>query len=138
MTITPITGGCLCGGVRYEYNADIGPASICHCEDCRRVTGSAFNVSILIQSEHFQLTAGELKKFVKIGDSGGEITRCFCPDCGSPIIGYWPHRSEISFLKAGSLDDPSLVLPGHQSWTQSAVSWAHIPSDLPAFEKGRR
>ena len=132
-----VTGGCLCGSVRYEYDGEVGPAAICHCADCRRVTGSAFNVSVRMQKEHFRLVSGELKSFTVTAESGNDVIRFFCPACGSPIYTLSPHRPDSYFVKAGSLDDPTLVKPAHQAWTKSAVSWAHIPPDLPSFEKGR-
>lgn len=132
-----VTGGCLCGSVRYQYDGDVGPAAICHCADCRRVTGSAFNVSVRMQKEHFRLVSGELQSFTVKAESGNDVTRFFCPACGSPIYTLPPHRPDSYFVKAGSLDDPTLVKPAHQAWTSSAVSWAHIPPDLPSFEKGR-
>lgn len=132
-----VTGGCLCGAVRYEYEGEVGPAAICHCADCRRVTGSAFSVSVRLKKAGFRIVGGEVKTFVKLSDEGSEITRCFCPECGSQVYGFRPQRPGTYFVKAGTLDDPDIVRPADQFWTRSAVSWAHIPPDLPAFEKNR-
>lgn len=137
MSGTVVTGGCLCGAVRYEYDGEVGPAGICHCADCRRVTGSAFNVSVPMKQAQFRLVSGALKSFTVRAESGNDVTRCFCPDCGSPIYTLPPHRPDTYFVKAGTLDDPGLVRPAHQAWTRSAVAWAHIPPELPSFEKGR-
>ena len=41
-----ITGGCLCGAVRFAYTGAVGPGAYCHCTDCRRITGSAFSISV--------------------------------------------------------------------------------------------
>ena len=135
--MTTATGGCLCGALRYEYDGQPGAALICHCQDCRRVTGAAFNTSVRMKSENFRVVSGELKCFTNRADSGNEVTRCFCPECGSPIYTIPPHRPGTFFVKAGSLDDPAIVKPEHQSWTSSAVSWAHIPPDLPGSERNR-
>jgi len=81
-----MAGGCLCGGVRYAYTGEVGPAAYCHCADCRRCTGSAFNISVRLEACGFTITAGTPKGFTKAGDSGQELTRHFCPDCGSPIF----------------------------------------------------
>ncbi len=132
-----VTGGCLCGSVRYEYDGEVGHAAYCHCSDCRRVSGGPFTISVRMDKEHFRLVKGEVKSFVSLSDAGTQIARCFCPECGSPIYGYRPESGDRFFVKAGTLDDPSLVQPSDQFWTKSAVSWGRIPPNLPAFETGR-
>lgn len=132
-----VTGGCSCGAVRYEYDGVVGPAAYCHCADCRRVSGGPFTISVRMDRTHFKLVKGAVKDFVSLSDAGSEVARCFCPDCGTPIYGYRPQHGDRFFVKAGTLDDPSLVEPDSQFWTRSAVAWAHISPDLPSFEKAR-
>lgn len=131
------TGGCLCGTVRYAYAGDIDAAGYCHCEDCRRCTGSAFNISVGLALAQFTITAGTPKGYIRTADSGHELTRYFCPDCGSPLYTASPRHPDTIYVKAGSLDDPSLVRPGHQNWTSRTVPWSVLDPALPAFEKGR-
>jgi hypothetical protein len=66
----PITGGCLCGAVSYASDGPILVAAICHCADCRRCTGSAFNVSVALPPDGFRITKGVPKGFTKLADSG--------------------------------------------------------------------
>jgi hypothetical protein len=132
-----LTGGCLCGGVRYRYEGEVRDANYCHCEDCRRVSGSAFGVSVPVEAAGFAIVKGEPRGYTSAGESGRSVTRFFCPDCGSPLFTVPPLHPETRFLKAGSLDDPSAVRPARQSWTRSRVSWAAIDPDLPSTEKGR-
>jgi hypothetical protein len=42
------------------------------------------------------------------------------------------------FIKAGSFDDPSIVKPSRQAWTQSRVEWAEIESDIASYETNRK
>jgi len=74
---TVITGGCLCGNIRFAYKGVLGTAAYCHCSDCRKCTGSAFSVSVAMEIEHFEITAGSLKGFAKKGDSGNDLTHLF-------------------------------------------------------------
>jgi len=131
-----MTGGCLCGAVRYEYDGEIGPANYCHCTDCRRSTASAFNIRVRVAAARFRLLKGQPRGFTKTGDSGGELTRHFCTECGSPLFTSSPRHPEVLYLKAGSLDDPSVVRPAHQIWLQSRVKWALIGDNLPGFARG--
>lgn len=132
-----ISGGCLCGAVRYELAGDLGPAGYCHCEDCRRVSGSAFGVSVRVAAAAFRIVAGSPKSFTKSGDSGRPVTRCFCGDCGSPLYTLPPLHPDVVFIKAGSLDDPSVVRPNRQAWTRSRVSWAEIDPGIVSYETSR-
>ncbi len=131
-----LTGRCLCGRVTYEFRGAIGPASYCHCEDCRRCTGSAFNISVRLTLADFHVTSGEPGSFTKRADSGRELTRHFCRDCGSPIFTSAPKHPEHIYVKAGTLDDPSTVEPAQQDWVASAVPWAQIGPDVRGFAKG--
>jgi hypothetical protein len=130
-------GGCLCTYVRYRYEGVFGPAAYCHCEDCRRVTGSAFNVGVRIEVSGLVLVGGAVKTHTKFADSGHPISRSFCPDCGSPLYTASRRHPEWYYLKAGSLDDPTLVMPRYQSWSDSAVSWRIIDPELPSHPRTR-
>ena len=129
-------GHCLCGYVSYEYSGHIGPANYCHCEDCRRSTGSAFNIGVRFDVAGFRIVSGNPKAFTKRGESGFELTRHFCPECGSPIYTSSPRHPEYIYIKAGTLDDPNLVRLTHQNWVISAVPWSKIAETLQAFTKG--
>jgi hypothetical protein len=131
-----VRGRCLCGYVRYEYAGTVGPANYCHCEDCRRCTGSAYNIGVRFEKSELRILSGSLKGFTKSADSGQELTRHFCPECGSPIFTSAPKHPEYVYVKAGTLDDPSIVEPANQNWVSSAVLWSRIGDDLPGFERG--
>jgi len=132
-----VTGSCLCGAIRFTYHGEIGFAAICHCSDCRKCTGSAFNVSIGVEVALLSLSGNSLKNFTKKADSGHNITRHFCANCGSPIFTSSSVHPDRYYVKAGVFDDPDVVKPAYQSWLRSKVSWAEIPPCLPAHEKKR-
>ena len=134
---TSITGGCLCARVRFACAAPLGEAAYCHCADCRKCTGSAFNVSVGVETRSFAITAGSPRGFAKQADSGMELTRHFCPDCGSPLFTSSPRHPDRVYVKAGAFDDPKFIEPAYQSWTRSSVSWATIRPGLPAYETRR-
>jgi len=123
--------------VLYQYSGPVGPANYCHCEDCRRCTGSAFNIGVRLEAEGFRVASGTTSGFTKRADSGSELTRHFCPQCGSPIFTSSPKHPEYVYVKGGTLDDPTVVKPTHQNWVASAVSWSEIDRDIESFTKGR-
>jgi hypothetical protein len=130
-------GGCLCGYVRYEHAGEPGGANYCHCPDCRRTTGSAFSIGVRARIDELRIISGRVKAYTKIADSGNEITREFCPECGSSLFTRSPAHPEFVYIKAGSLDDPSLVKPACQIWTEMAVPWARIDEGLATYQRGR-
>jgi hypothetical protein len=132
-----VTGGCLCGGVQFTYEGDIGPAGYCHCSDCRRCTGGAYTLSVRLLTSGFEVHCGSFGHFTKSGDNGQALTRHFCSSCGAPIYTSFEHRPEFIHVKAGAFDDPSVVLPAHETWTRSRVVWAEIPSGIASYERGR-
>jgi hypothetical protein len=132
-----ISGGCLCGATRYEYEGEPGPATYCHCRDCQHVTGSAFNVGVRLERAKFRVVRGDAKTFVKVGDSGRTIERSFCPECGAPLFTTAPHRPDSVWVKAGSLDLGARIEPVDQIWTDSRVTWGVIAEDLPSHTRNR-
>jgi hypothetical protein len=133
-----VSGRCNCGNVTYEYVGEVGPANYCHCVDCRRSTGSAFNIGVRLDAAAFSISSVAPKAFTKRGDSGRELTRHFCAECGSPIYTSSPSHREYVYVKAGTLDDATIVEPTHQNWVVSAVAWSRIDDRLRSFERSRR
>ncbi len=116
------TGQCLCGQVRYSFEGEPQMTAVCHCRNCQRQAGSAF--SILISLPKNAVSAeGEVKTYRDKGESGGEVDRQFCPECGSPVFTLIPNLPEMIFIKAGTLDDVEHLKPGIEFWTKSAQPW---------------
>ena len=79
-----IQGRCLCGHVRYEYSGRVGPANYCHCEDCRRCTGSAFNIGVGVPADSLRVS-GKVQSYPPDDGREAKTTREFCPTCGSRV-----------------------------------------------------
>src|ERR1044071_6679266 len=81
------TGGWLCGAVRYERGGEPVFSLQCHCRDCQRSSGTAYIAAMRVPASGFRITQGAPKRYVGKADSGHEIIRAFCGDCGSPPLG---------------------------------------------------
>ena len=55
----PLTGGCLCGGVRYEIDEELVSASYCHCTRCRRRTGTGASPEARIVPGSLRIVQGD-------------------------------------------------------------------------------
>ncbi len=84
-----IDGGCHCGFITYQGEADPEKAGICHCTDCQVLTGTAYRVSVPVAEASFKIS-GEPTVYVKTADSGNKREQAFCPRCGSPIYATSP------------------------------------------------
>ena len=74
-----LTGGCLCGAVRYECSAKPLLAGNCHCRDCQRSSGSAFVAVMVVPASSLRID-GPVKYYDSKADSGNNFTRGFCTD----------------------------------------------------------
>jgi hypothetical protein len=131
-----LSGGCLCGAVRYECNAEPLGMAICHCTHCQKVSGSAFSVNIVVPAPSVTWQ-GQSASYADTGDSGKPLSRKFCRNCGSSLATETEALPGAIIIKAGTLDDKSWLKPNYHIWTRSAQPWVQIPSGTTAFAKGR-
>jgi len=129
-----VTGGCLCGAVRYTAEADAASATVCHCRDCQKFTGSVFAALIMVPKAVLTLT-GPVKTFTGVGGSGKPILRHFCPECGSSIAEEPGTRPGMVILTVGTFDDPSVATPAREIFRDDAVPWVQVQGDIPRFAK---
>ncbi|HEY5338729.1 MAG TPA: GFA family protein [Rhizomicrobium sp.] len=130
----PFQGGCRCGAVRYEVSAEPIAVMDCHCRDCQYASGGSHTTAVVVPAAAFKITKGAPKRFVVAGDSGRDIARGFCDNCGSPLFSE-PPGDTMRVVKAGSLDDPSWLEVRGALYTKSAQPWAHIDPNKLQFEK---
>lgn len=130
----PMTGGCLCGAVRYESAGEPVFSLLCHCRDCQRSSGSAYNAALRVPAAGFRATQGAPKLYARTADSGNRVTRAFCGECGSPLTLQVSTRPDLIGLRAGTLDDPSAFRPEAHIFVRSAQPWDHLDPSLPHYE----
>ncbi len=130
---TNFSGGCACGAIRYECNAESITMFNCHCRDCQRASGSAFSAVVYVPAKAVKITKGSPRYYQTSSQSGGHNKRGFCADCGSRLFGGVSDQGQG--ILASSLDDPSLFKPQMHIWTSDAQSWNQMDPKLPKFEK---
>jgi hypothetical protein len=126
-----IEGGCHCGGVSYEAEADPDKAGICHCTDCQTLSGSAYVAFIPVPKEGFKLR-GQPKLYVKTAASGNRRVQAFCPDCGSRLWASAETDPQVFNLRLGGVRQRAQLAPKTQVWCDSALPWS---TDLKAVRK---
>ena len=129
----PITGGCLCGFVRYEAAAAPIGGYYCHCKMCQKNYGGLYQATVRFAGTGFAFTKGKSKYY----RSSAFGRRGFCPDCGSPIAFVYEGNSDFWIL-LGSLDHPEdWPLTKEATWgviehvcVESKVPWYSINDGL--------
>ena len=124
----PVTGGCLCGAVRYESKEPPMQGYICHCTMCRKYSGGLFSATICFSGTAFAFTKGELRYYrsSRFGKRG------FCAECGSPVAFFYEGNPRV-WIKIGSLDHPEdWPMTKDAPWGRSAH--AHTDTKVPWYE----
>ena len=137
MSYEPITGGCLCGGVRFELSAPPAPAGYCHCTRCQRRTGTASSAQARIDGRTFRLVKGaQLLKCWRHPDGGFE--KCFCRECGSRLFSRDPDDARQMSVRLSAFDRDPGVRPSFRAFVAYAAPWEQIPDDgLERFPEAR-
>ncbi len=131
---SPRTGGCLCGALRYETGGEPSFSLRCHCRDCQRQNGAASVAAIRMPAAQFHFTKGTPKRYVTKADSGNEIVRVFCGDCGTPIYVQVETKLDTVGVRVCTLDDPGFFKPDADIFMKSAQPWdTHDPS-VPQYD----
>ena len=126
-----LTGGCLCGAIRYAIDTQVTGLRACHCRNCQKHSGTGGTVNAVVPTDKFKITRGATKKYQDSAtQSGRTLSRHFCAECGSSIYGQRNPDPGFVVVRAGSLDDSGAMrITGH-IWTATAPGWTQIDSGV--------
>ncbi|HUY28965.1 MAG TPA: GFA family protein [Candidatus Binataceae bacterium] len=128
----PLTGGCKCGKVRFRMEVAPIITHCCHCRTCQKVSGSAFSINAMIETDRLTILEGAPQPFQ--GADGQKAL--LCPDCGFSLWSYHPKFGDaIAFVGVGTLDRGERLPPEAHYFTRSKHPWVVLPSALPTFEE---
>ena len=129
----PLTGGCLCGAVRYEADGEPYHSGYCHCVTCRRASGAPVVAWFSVKLAAFRLLQGETRTF----ESSEHGRRRFCVGCGTQLFfddDDFPDEIDIT---NASLDEPERVPPGFHLYDKSRIAWVRFGDGLRHFHEKR-
>src|SRR5690242_8739398 len=129
-----LEGGCACGAVRYRLGSAPLFVHCCHCRDCQRQTGSAFVLNALIEADRVALLSGDPQSIGVPTDSGRPHRIFRCPACQTAVWSEYGGRTEIRFVRVGTLDDPIALVPDVHIYTRSKLPWVALPEGALAFD----
>ena len=128
-----ITGGCLCGAVRYTADRAPDYAGYCCCADCRKASGSGYIPFMGFPADALRFS-GETVHVRSRAFRGGEAVRNRCPSCGSLVFGGVVGEDVSHTIYAGSLDDPSSFRPTIALFERDRPDWVVLPPGLTVFD----
>jgi len=127
MTVSTTQGGCLCGAVRFRLEDAPIWVGHCHCESCRRNTGSLIATFVGFKQTQITYTQGERRIYV----SSPGVRRGFCGECGTPLSYEADKFPDEIHLYICTLDDPERFIPQFHVFYAEHVSWFEVADDLP-------
>jgi hypothetical protein len=130
----PLTGGCLCGGVRFRVDAPLVVATYCHCTRCQRRTGTAASAQARIQPGSLTVTRGE--ELIRTYAPPDGFPKLFCGACGSALWSRSPDDPGIVSVRLGAFDGDPGIRPSLRQFMAYAASWEDVPDDgLPRYDE---
>ncbi|MBD0328607.1 MAG: GFA family protein [Thermoleophilia bacterium] len=131
-----LTGGCLCGGVRFEVTEPPVSAGYCHCTRCQRRTGTAASAQARLAPGALRIAAGE--ELVASFRPPDGFAKEFCSRCGSALWSRSPDDPAVVGVRLGAFDRDPGVRPSYRQFVAYAAPWEPIPDDgLPRFPERR-
>ena len=126
------SGGCLCGQVRYSLSAAPVIARICWCRDCQHIAGNG-TANAIFPTASLAIT-GEVSAYTSTAQSGNQVRRRFCPQCGCHLFADTTARPQLTVVRVGTLDDADAIKPAANIWAASAPAWACLDGALERIE----
>ena len=123
-----LSGGCLCGAVRFELTEAPQHAGYCHCTRCQRRTGTAASPQARVDGRTLRILSGE--DYVKAWrHPEGGFEKLFCRECGSHLFSRNPDDPVQMSVRLGAFDGDPGIRPMWRTFVNYAAPWEPIPDD---------
>ena len=130
MTASKLGGHCYCGAVRFEVSGVSDWIGHCHCESCRRASGSVMTTFAGFDESQVVFTAAIPNRY----SSGDGVTRSFCGQCGSPVAYQGESQPGRIHLQLGLFDDIEALPAADHSFLNEKISWLKADEHLPGSD----
>jgi hypothetical protein len=127
--MTRLEGGCACGAVRFSLNRTLF-VWICHCNACKKRTGSAYGISLPVDDDDVEKFTGNTEVYVRVGESGKNVSYEFCPKCGTTVRWRVERIGNRQCFAGGALDDPAQLEIGGEMYTNEGLRWARLDCEV--------
>jgi len=128
------TGKCLCGAVTFESSSDAQMQASCHCDDCRRSSGSTFASMAFVPADALTVT-GKTATYEHTSDRGSAMTKTFCPSCGTTLFTDNDANPGRRGVRVGTIDDASWFKPKAYVYCSQKLPSTVLDPDAKTFDK---
>jgi len=128
---------CLCGKVQIKIGELTGPYELCHCNRCKKHTGSAFNPVVDTSVEGYKILSGKeniVSFTAPIIETKPGYQVWFCDTCGSPLPDPEPSNCVVE-IPAGIIDSDIVNTPDKSVFVEQSYSWLRFLSKIQSFTK---
>lgn len=125
-------GSCLCGAIQYRIDGALSEFGYCHCQSCRKASGSAFGANVGVDRKDLQLS--DPNAYLKEYESSTGKLRAFCSNCGSPVYAYLESNSGVVRIRLGTLDTRLDKTAKAHTFVRDKADWDVIEDSLPQFD----
>jgi hypothetical protein len=131
--VASLEGSCLCGAVRFEVTEPFERTNMCHCTNCKKISGGGGTVSGRVSTEAIAILEGRQLLTTYQPEEG--TAKTFCSVCGSNLFGGgWPDSPSTS-VRLSALDSPFDRKPEAHTYVRSVAAWETLPDDgAPRYE----
>jgi hypothetical protein len=130
--IHALSGGCMCGAVRFELTRPPAWMYHCHCSTCRRASGASCATNVVASFDALAITQGA--ECIDAYESSPGKRRYFCSRCGSPLYSRGAAAPDVISVRAGTLHDSPGLQPAYHAYAAEAAPWSGFGDGLPRFE----
>jgi len=128
------SGRCHCGGISYTVEAEPLRQINCYCEDCRKTTGAPYLANLFVPEDSVHVK-GVPKEYQHMADSGNQMTKKFCGNCGAQMFSLNSGRPGILGIRGGTIDDSEVIQPTINIFASSKIPSTPMDESLETFEK---
>ena len=126
-------GSCLCNSIRYQIDGELSEFGYCHCQSCRKASGSAYGANIGVNRQDFLLRDPD--GFLREYESSPGKLRAFCGNCGSPLYAYLRSTPDVVRIRLGTLNTDLGKTAKAHTFVIDKADWDVIDDALPQFDE---
>ncbi|UJQ95392.1 GFA family protein [Mariluticola halotolerans] len=128
-----LTGQCHCGAVHFSVEGEPVRMAQCHCNTCRRLTGTGHNVQAFFKKDQVEIT-GETRSYQNETDMGNQRTTQFCAACGSRLFSENSRNPTVIGIAAGAFDTSEWFKPQVILYNAERPIWDVIDPTIELHE----
>ena len=123
-----LTGGCLCGQVRYEARGEPLNVRCCHCTLCQKAGGAPFFARAMFALKEVTISGQTLDH-----PTSERVMRRFCARCGTLVFSQPNDPPARIAISLPTLDDPNALAPNMHIFTSTRLPWLKLDDGLPQY-----